>query len=91
MKATQSSIIRLLEDIPSSFRMRQIPKNTTGVVVEVYIYPEEGYAVDMFMLDGEDENVVLRPDQFEILEAHNVDIGGLSSSLSPESDEVQRR
>ena len=72
LKATANSRVKTLMDVESEFRDRIIPKGTFGIIIECYENPE-GYAIDLAISDpslvgGSDyENVVLEPDQFEIV------------------------
>jgi hypothetical protein len=74
MKATPNDRIRTLVDITADFSDRVIPAGTEGVIVEAYETPTEGYAVDLAIEDdalvgGYDyENVVLKPDQFVVVD-----------------------
>jgi hypothetical protein len=67
-------VIRTLEDVESEYRERTVPAGTEGTVVEIYQDPE-GYAVDLAIpcssLSGgcDYENVVLKPDQFVLIES----------------------
>ncbi len=72
-KATENTIIRTTEEIPSDFRDLRIPSGTEGVVIEIYENPE-GYCVDLFLRDGPDENVILKPQQFEVIERHDAPV-----------------
>jgi hypothetical protein len=71
-KAALNDIVELLVDVPGDFTDVIIPKGTCGTVVECYEQPEEGYAVDVAIPDDSlaggvrFENVVLKPEQFEV-------------------------
>ena len=73
MKAKTDDLVITLEDVPSDFSDRIIPKGSHGVIVECYFDPEEGYCVDLAIPDdsmiGDNsyENVILRPSQFTVL------------------------
>ena len=77
MKAKVNDRIRLLVDIRSEFRDRIIPRGTEGGIVESYEQPVEGYAADFPVHDptvvGDTtwENVILYPDQFEVVSSYN--------------------
>jgi hypothetical protein len=74
MKASPNDRVRTLVDVTADFYDRVIPAGTGGVIVEAYDTPREGYAVDLEIEDdtlvgGYDfENVVLGPEQFEVVE-----------------------
>ncbi len=72
MKAKLYDRIKLLVDINSEFRKKNVKKGTKGVIVECYSQPIEGYAVDL-SIPNEDlvggyeyENVILFPHQFAL-------------------------
>ena len=73
MKAKADNHIKTLIEVESGFRDRIIPKGTFGVIIECYENPE-GYAVDLAIPDPSlvgdfnYENVILEPDQFEVVE-----------------------
>ena len=73
MKASPDDEIRTVVDVLADFSDRIIPAGTEGVIIEAYENPE-GYAVDLAIEDdtlvgGYDyENVVLRPDQFDVVD-----------------------
>jgi hypothetical protein len=77
MKANLYDGIITLVDVYIDFSKRMIPKGTQGTIVECYENPE-GYAVDLAIPDrkwvgGFDyENVILTPDQFEIVNIANI-------------------
>jgi protein-tyrosine-phosphatase len=60
-------------DVTADFSDRVIPSGTSGVIVEAYDSPVEGYAVDLAIPDDDlvggyaHENVVLFPDQFVVI------------------------
>ena len=64
---------RLLVDVPAGFSDVILPRGSEGVVVETYERPREGYAVDVRIADdrlaggARWENVMLTPDQFEVV------------------------
>ena len=72
-KASIHDRVVLLVDVPCDFSDGMIPKGTQGIVVERYESPKEGYAVDLEVTDDtltegfRYENVVLLPEQFEII------------------------
>ncbi len=80
MKASLYSQIKTLMDVQTDFSSQEtsgkenhvIPKETLGTIVECYENPE-GYAVDIAIPDERlvggffYTNVILSPDQFEIL------------------------
>ena len=74
MKASSNDRIRTVVDVTADFSDRVIPAGTEGVIVEAYETPRKGYAVDLGIEDdtlvgGYDfENVVLGPEQFEVVE-----------------------
>jgi hypothetical protein len=74
LKATLNDRIRTVVDVSADFSDRAIPAGTEGVIVEAYETPREGYAVDLAIEDdslvgGYDfENVVLGPEQFEVVD-----------------------
>jgi hypothetical protein len=73
MKASPDDEIRTVVDVLADFSDRIIPAGTEGVIIEAYENPE-GYAVDLAIEDdtlvgGYDyENVVLKPDQFDVVD-----------------------
>ena len=73
MKAHIYDEIETLVDVRSEFRDRIIARGARGTVVERYMQPDEGYAVDLAIRDdtlvgGLDyENVILFPDQFIVV------------------------
>ena len=73
MKARVHDVIRTLDDVQSDFAERIIPRGAVGTVVECYRQPE-GYAVDLAIPDDRLVggstfiNVILGPDQFDVLE-----------------------
>jgi len=73
VKACVHDVIRTLADVESDFAERVIPHGAVGTVVECYREPE-GYAVDLALPDDRlvggatYVNVVLGPDQFDVLE-----------------------
>lgn len=76
MKARMYDLVRSLVPVQSDFGSpRIIPAGSTGTVVYCYDEPE-AYAVDLEIPNlarssGRDfENVVLTPDQFEVVERH---------------------
>ena len=75
MKAKEYDRIRTLVEVREGFwRHRVFPAGTRGTIIECYSDPEEGYAVDLAVPDetsvtGFDYgNVILKPDQFEVVE-----------------------
>lgn len=72
----EGTIIGIFEDT-GDFSGCLIPKGTRGTVVECYNDPQEGYAVDLAILDpslvsGFDyDNVILYPEQFVVDEENN--------------------
>ncbi|MUL84781.1 MULTISPECIES: hypothetical protein [unclassified Mycolicibacterium] len=72
MKAREWDSVVLTVDVPGAFR-DNIPKGTTGVVIEAYEQPTEGYAVDVSIPDESSlsgfqyDNVILYPDQFDVV------------------------
>jgi hypothetical protein len=71
-KAKESYIIRTILDVQSEVYGTTIPKGTKGVVVEVYRIGERyGYATDLFVPGGFDENITLEDHQFEVIERHD--------------------
>jgi hypothetical protein len=74
MKASPNDRVRTLVDVTADFSDRVIPAGNGGVIVEAYDTPREGYAVDLEIEDdtlvgGYDfENVVLGPEQFEVVD-----------------------
>ena len=83
MKAQINDKIKTLTDIASTWDDRIFPKGITGVIVECYQTPEEGYAVDLAIPDptlvGEFdyENIILKSEQFEIITSANPEKKGL--------------
>jgi hypothetical protein len=76
-KAKESYIVRTTEAIASVIHDEIIPKGTRGVVVEVYqIGDRYLYATDLFASDAQEENLVLKEDQFEVLEEHDMPMSG---------------
>jgi hypothetical protein len=79
MKAQINDEIKTLTDIPSTWDDRIFPKGITGVIVECYENPQEGYAVDLAIPDptlvGEFdyENIVLKPEHFEVITPANTE------------------
>jgi hypothetical protein len=78
MKASKYDLIRTLVEVQSDFgRDRIMPVGSEGTVVECYTDPVEGYAVDIMIPDdslvgGFDyENVILLPDQFEVVRRYD--------------------
>jgi hypothetical protein len=78
MKANKYDLIRTLVEVQSEFgRKRTMPAGSEGTVVECYTDPVEGYAVDIMIPDdslvgGFDyENVILFPDQFEVVRRYD--------------------
>jgi hypothetical protein len=75
MKAAVYDIVELIEDVQSDFSEYVIPRGTRGTVVECYSDPE-GYAVDVAIPEARlvggyrYENVVLRPEQFTVIERY---------------------
>ena len=76
MKAQMYDLVRILVPVQSDLPThRIIPAGSLGGVVDCYEHPE-GYAVDLKVQDptritGWDyENVVLTPDQFEVVQRH---------------------
>jgi hypothetical protein len=73
VKARMHDAVRTSDDVQSDFAERVIPRGTAGTVVECYDEPE-GYAVDLALPDerlvggSTYVNVVLRPDQFDVVE-----------------------
>jgi hypothetical protein len=73
MKARVYDVVRLLVDVPAEYRDRVLPRGSVGTVVEAYEHPREGYAVDFAVPDdrlvggNSWENVMLKPDQFEVV------------------------
>jgi hypothetical protein len=71
--------IETVQDVVGDFSGQLIPAGTHGTVVEIYSDPVEGYAVDLaipapeLIGDYRYENVVLRPDQFRVVERHAQD------------------
>jgi len=65
-----------LHEVKGDFSKLTIAKGTIGTVVECYEDPE-GYAVDLAIPDEtlvggfSYENVILRPDQFEVVKSIN--------------------
>ena len=69
--------VRSLVAVPARFGSdRIVPAGSLGTVVECYEQPAEAYAVDLEIPDaslvtGRDyENVILAPEQFEVVERH---------------------
>lgn len=72
-KAKESYIVCTTEDIASVIYDGYIPRGTLGVVVEVYrIGDRYLYATDLFAPDDREENLVLKEDQFEVLEEQDI-------------------
>lgn len=75
MKAREWDSVVLTVDVPSEFRDAIIPKGTTGVVIEAYEQPIEGYAVDVSIPDESSlsgfqyDGLILYPDQFDVVPA----------------------
>ncbi|MBN3511991.1 hypothetical protein JYB55_24480 [Mycolicibacterium septicum] len=73
MKAQARDTVVLTVDVPSEFRYAILPKGTTGVVIEAYEQPTEGYAADVNIPDESSlsgfqyDNVILYPDQFDVV------------------------
>ena len=73
MKARVNQQVRTLVPVFAEFSSRTIPQGSTGTIVECFEQPE-GYAVDLVIPAPElvggvtYENVVLVPDQFEVVE-----------------------
>ena len=73
MRARVYDVVRTLGDVRSDFAEGVIPHGTSGTVVECYDVPK-GYAVDLaipndrFVGGSTYVNVVLRPDQFDVVE-----------------------
>ncbi|MCV7065591.1 hypothetical protein H7H51_07495 [Mycolicibacterium farcinogenes] len=73
MKAREWNRVILTVDVPSEFRDAIIPKGTTGVVIEAYKQPIEGYAVDVSTPDESSlsgfqyDSLILYPDQFDVV------------------------
>lgn len=73
MKASVYSSIRTLVDVQSEFSDTTILTGTSGTVVECYVNPES-YAVDLRIPDdtlvggASYENVILFPEQFEVVD-----------------------
>jgi hypothetical protein len=73
MKALEYSKVRTSVEIYSNYLNRIIPVGTEGTVIECYKDPQEGYAVDIAMPDGNEltgyqyDNVILCPNQFELV------------------------
>ncbi|MGA5540617.1 hypothetical protein ACPCIR_02080 [Mycobacterium sp. NPDC051198] len=73
MKAREWDSVVLTVDVPSEFRDAIIPKGTTGVVIEAYEQPTEGYAVDVNIPDESSlsgfqyDGLILYPDQFDVV------------------------
>jgi len=76
MKAGRYDRVRLLVDVSSEIRDRVLPQGAEGTVVETFEQPREGYAVDFPVPDSRLvgghawENVMLTPDQFEVVARH---------------------
>jgi hypothetical protein len=76
MKAGQYDRVRLLVDVASEYRDQVLARGTEGTVVETFQQPREGYAVDFAIPDSRlagghrYENVMLAPDQFEVVARH---------------------
>ncbi|MGZ7031953.1 MAG: hypothetical protein ACXVIJ_08270 [Thermoanaerobaculia bacterium] len=72
MKASENDRVRTLVPVEADFSDAIVPAGTTGTVVDCYASPE-GYAVDLAIPDDSlvggfrYQNVVLRPDQFELI------------------------
>ena len=72
-KAKDGDFVRLIVEVTADVSNRTLPAGTSGVVVESYRHPVEGYAVDLKIPDdslvgGHDyENVILKPEQFEVI------------------------
>jgi hypothetical protein len=68
MKAQPYDQIQTLVDLQSEFGDLTIPKGSTGIVIECYHSPEEGYAIDLAipnpsLIGGSTyENAILKPD-----------------------------
>jgi len=73
MKAGRYDRVRLLVDVSSEFRDEVLARGAEGTVVETFELPREGYAVDFAIPDDRlagghrYENVMLAPDQFEVV------------------------
>ena len=73
MKARAYDVVKTRDDVQSDFVERVIFRSTVGTVVECYREPE-GYAVDLAIPDkhlvggATYVNVVLGPEQFDVLE-----------------------
>lgn len=72
MSASENDRVRTLVPVEADFSDATVSAGTTGTIVECYPAPE-GYAVDLAIPDDSlvggfrYQNVILRPDQFEIL------------------------
>jgi hypothetical protein len=79
MKASVNDQVITLQSVVSDFTNRVIPRGTLGTVVERYEHPTEGYAVDLAVPDDElvggfrYENIILQPDQFDVVTADTPD------------------
>lgn len=74
MYAAMYDRVVTLEDVSADFSDEPLPAGTVGTVVEVFHKPIEGYAIDLG-IPSDDlvgrlrfENVILRPEQFEVLD-----------------------
>lgn len=73
MKAQEWDTVVLTVDVPGELRDAIILKGTSGVVIEAYEQPIEGYAVDVNIPDESSlsgfryDNVILYPDQFDVV------------------------
>lgn len=76
MKAGLYDRVRLLVDVTSEYRDQVLARGTEGTVVETFERPREGYAVDFSIPDDRlvggyrHENVMLAPDQIEVVARH---------------------
>lgn len=77
-RLAEGARVRLKSCVQSDFRKRAIPAGSLGVIVEAYQDPP-AYAVDFEIPNAdlvgcvEYENVVVRPDELELLSPPTVD------------------
>jgi hypothetical protein len=68
MKAAVGDRIRLTQPVESDFERnkRTHSPGTEGVIVEAFEDPE-GYYADVRVGDGDYDNIVVKPEQFEVI------------------------